>query len=59
MLGMNTSQFASAETLAPYLYFRGSNWKTKLETDNLEEECKSNEECKSKVNKFCQRLLLY
>lgn len=36
MLGTSKSQFASAETLVPYLYFREPNWKTKLETDNLE-----------------------
>lgn len=53
MLGTSKSQFASAETLVPYLYFREPNWKTKLEADNLEKECKSNEEYKSKVNKFC------
>lgn len=38
MLGTNTSKFASAKSLPTNFYFRGSNWKTELETDNLEEE---------------------
>lgn len=38
MLGTNTSQFASANSLPTNFYFGGSNWKTELETDKLEEE---------------------
>lgn len=52
MLETNASQFASAQSPALHLCITGSNWKSKLETDNLEQECKSNEECKSKGNNF-------
>lgn len=38
MLATNASQFASAKSLPTNFYFRGSNWKIELETDNLEEK---------------------